>query len=139
MPETVRAVVEAYGKIEAIEEVARYLAAVGVEVAKRFPELLSAASMSVPRPEKVMLVLVAMRFPTESVPLTIASPCTLKVLEGEVVPIPTDAPRISSSSVVWSSKRNLPAALPSPAHWSSERVMVEVAVSAPPKKEAPET
>ena len=45
--------------------------------------------MSVPNPESVIVEEVAMRFPTESVPETIASPCTLKVFAGEVVPIPT--------------------------------------------------
>src|SRR3989338_5458317 len=54
-PDAVMAVVLAYGNTEAMVEVARYLAAVGVEVETRTPEPLMEASMFVPTLEKVAL------------------------------------------------------------------------------------
>ena len=58
-------------------------------MATRFPLALIEASMLVPRPEKVMLVLVAMRPPVERVPETSALPWTERRFEGLVVPMPT--------------------------------------------------
>ena len=77
----------AYGKTEAMEEVAVYRAAVGVEVETRVPDESKPASMLLPIVVKVM-VPVAVRLARVRLPEKRAEPWTDKRDEGEVVPMP---------------------------------------------------
>ena len=106
-------------KVEvAVVLVARYAAAVGVEVATKLPKLLSAVSISAHSPESVIVEEVAMRFPVVRVPETMASPCTESVFEGVEVPMPkypvstmNRAASVGARSGAW--KIRLPAPPPS--------------------------
>ena len=92
VPETESAVVLAYGNTDAVVEVAKYLAAVGVELATSAPVLSVVRIMFVPIPVNdsvpVAVMLPAVRFPEMR-----ALPCTLNARLGLVVPIPTFPPK----------------------------------------------
>ena len=96
VPDAVMAVVEAYGNTDAVVEVAKYRAAVGVELATSAPVLSVVRIMFVPSPVNDS-VPVAVMFPAVRFPEMSALPCTLNAWLGLVVPIPTFPPRNSAA------------------------------------------